>query len=185
MLVIEVDCLDAESLETRFAGSAHVIGFAADAARKGTPRLEAANENPATPARPSPVVPSVPPVVFGAAAPAVAAELVREPAPAPAADLDFVRSTILNALGNADLTMLGSMLDAGEWSVAGNALTIKVAAFNAAGSYGPYSPNSAPITFVPVPSIALSTTGLNASTQVGSTPGAASFTVRNFARSVD
>jgi hypothetical protein len=61
----------------------------------------------------------------------------------------------------------------------GDTLTIKVAAFNAAGTYGPYSPNSAPITFVPVPSIALSTTGLNASTQVGSTPGATSFTVRN------
>ena len=106
-----------------------VSPFAADAARKGTPRMEASNENPATPARPSPVLPSMAPVVFGAAAPAVAAELIREPAAgAPATDLDFARSTILSALGNADLTMLGSMLEAGEWSVVGNALTIKVAA---------------------------------------------------------
>jgi len=104
-----------------------VSPFAADAARKGTPRMEARNENPATPARPSPAVPSVPAVVFGAAAPAVAADPVREPAAA-GADLDFVRAAVLNALRNADLTMLGSMLDAGEWSVARNELTIKVAA---------------------------------------------------------
>jgi hypothetical protein len=34
----------------------------------------------------------------------------------------------LNALDSASLTMLSSMLAAGEWSIAGNELTVKVAA---------------------------------------------------------
>ena len=106
-----------------------VSPFAADAARKGTPRMEVSKENPEAPARPSPAIHPGPAVVLGAAAPAVAVEPVREPSPsAIAADLDFVRSTILNELRNADLTMLSSMLEAGEWSVTRNELTIKVAA---------------------------------------------------------
>ena len=106
-----------------------VSPFAADAARKGTPRMEVPKENPEAPARPSPAIHPVPAVVLGAAAPAVAVEPIREPsASAIAADLDLVRSMILNALRNADLTMLSSMLDSGEWSVARNELTIKVAA---------------------------------------------------------
>jgi len=120
-----------EPRKTEAAGTSRPLlsPFATDAARKGTPRMEAAKENPETPARPSPAVPTVHAVVFGAAAPAVAAEPVREPAASSIrADLDFVRSTVLNALRNADLTMLSSMLDAGEWSVARNELTIKVAA---------------------------------------------------------
>jgi DNA polymerase-3 subunit gamma/tau len=120
-----------EARKSESAGTTRpfVSPFAADAARKGTPRMEVSDDNPATPARPSPAVASVPPVVFGAAAPAVATEPIREPAEsAVRADLDFVRSTVLNALRDGDLTMLGSMLDAGEWSIAGHELTIKVAA---------------------------------------------------------
>ena len=106
-----------------------VSPFAADAARKGTPRMEVPKENPEAPARPSPAIHPVPAIVLGAAAPAVAVEPVPEPsAGAIAVDVDFVRSTVLNALRNADLTMLSSMLEAGEWSIARNELTIKVAA---------------------------------------------------------
>jgi DNA polymerase III subunit gamma/tau len=106
-----------------------VSPFAADAARKGTPRMEVSNENPELPSPPTPVNRPVPAVVLGAAAPAVAVEPVREPSTSTlAADLDSVRSAILSALGNAELTMLSSMLEAGEWSVARNELTIKVSA---------------------------------------------------------
>jgi hypothetical protein len=61
----------------------------------------------------------------------------------------------------------------------GDTLTVKVAAYNAAGSFGPFSLDSAPIRFVPGPSIALSTTSVSASTLSGSSPANTSFTVRN------
>src|SRR5262249_14457022 len=86
-----------EPRKTEAAGTSRPLlsPFPADAARKGPPRMEAAKENPEAPARPSPAVPMVPAVVFGAAAPAVAAEPVPEPsASAIRADLDFVRSTV-------------------------------------------------------------------------------------------
>jgi hypothetical protein len=73
---------------------------------------------------------------MGSAAPAVAAQTAREPEPqAPVGivsqsspNIDSVRSAVLNALASADQTMLCSMLEAGEWSIAGNELTIRLAA---------------------------------------------------------
>jgi len=107
-----------------------VSPFAADTARKGTPRMEAVPESPSPSLRPAPA-PISPPVVMGSAAPAVA----REPEPArqtdskpTATNVDDVRSAVLNAVESAGLSMLSSMLGAGEWAINGNELTIKVAA---------------------------------------------------------
>jgi DNA polymerase-3 subunit gamma/tau len=111
-----------------------VSPFAADSARKGTPRAEASGDGPAP--RPAPAAISSAPVVMGSAAPAVAAQPARDPEPQAAAklapqvnaSLDDVRSAVLNALASAGQTMLCSMLDEGEWNIAGNELTIRLAA---------------------------------------------------------
>ena len=80
--------------------------------------MEAVPDAPSTPPRPAPVLVSTPQVVMGSAAPAVA----REPnwkqsraQPKATANTDDVRSAVLNALDSAGLTMLSSMLAAGEW----------------------------------------------------------------------
>jgi DNA polymerase III subunit gamma/tau len=107
-----------------------VSPFAAETARKGTPRMEAVPEPQATPPRPAPAMLSTP-VVMGSAAPAVAREPqpeIKSAAPKPAANVDDVRSAVLNALDSASLTMLSSMLASGEWNIEGGELTIKVAA---------------------------------------------------------
>ena len=99
-----------------------VSPFAADSARKSTPRMEASTDTAAASVGPSPVPPPTP-VVMGAAVPA--AEPVASKAPA---DVDAVRAAVLNALASAGLTMLSSLLESGEWSVAGSDLVIRVAA---------------------------------------------------------
>lgn len=107
-----------------------VSPFAADAARKGTPRMEAAPEPQSTQPRPTPA-PISPPVMMGSAAPAVAREPepARQPESKPtSANLDDVRTAVLNAVEAAGLSMLSSMLGAGEWAINGNELTIRVAA---------------------------------------------------------
>jgi hypothetical protein len=73
---------------------------------------------------------------MGSAAPAVAAQTAREPqsqtraevAGQPNVSLDDVRSAALNALASAGQTMLCSMLEEGEWSIAGNELVIRLSA---------------------------------------------------------
>ncbi|HEX6806295.1 MAG TPA: DNA polymerase III subunit gamma/tau [Terriglobales bacterium] len=106
-----------------------VSPFAADSARKGTPRMEVANPVSELPPRPSAAPASMPAVVIGAAAPAVAQERSPEPANgARPADLESLRSAAMNALAGAGLTMLSSMLEAGEWTLNGNEVVIKVAA---------------------------------------------------------
>src|SRR6266498_59449 len=108
-----------------------VSPFAADTARKGTPRMEAVPDATSTPTRPAPVLVSTPQVVMGSAAPAVALEPqlgTAQAQPKASANTDDVRSAGLNALDSASLTMLSSLLAAGEWSIAGNELTIKVSA---------------------------------------------------------
>ena len=111
-----------------------VSPFAADSARKGTPRSEISAESTAPRVAPSAI--NSAPVVMGSAAPAVAAQAAREPEPqAPVGivsqsgtDIDSIRSAVLNALASADQTMLCSILEAGEWSIAGNELIIRLAA---------------------------------------------------------
>lgn len=68
---------------------------------------------------------------MGSAAPAVAREPepARQPEVKPAsANVDVVRTAVLNAVESAGLSMLSSMLGAGEWAINGNELIIKVAA---------------------------------------------------------
>ena len=108
--------------------------FAADSARKGTPRSDASTDRETPSVAPAAI--NSAPVIMGSAAPAVAAQTAREPESQPAAKLvaqtgealDEVRSAVLNALASAGQTMLGSMLEAGEWSIAGNELIIRLAA---------------------------------------------------------
>jgi len=69
---------------------------------------------------------------MGSAAPAVARELQAQPSDSePTANpvnLDEVRAAVLNAVESAGLSMLSSMLAAGEWAIPGKEVIIKVAA---------------------------------------------------------
>lgn len=106
-----------------------VSPFAADSARKGTPRMEVAQES-TSPTKAAPVAISGPVVVMGSAAPAAAFERAPEPARTSAApaSVEDVRLAVLNSLATAGLSMLSAMLEAGEWKVEGNELVIRVAA---------------------------------------------------------
>ncbi len=132
------------------AGSRHVSPFDADSARKGGPRQESAS-NPAAGNGPRVVASGGQParVVMGAAAPAdpredhdlqagsqaepgetklqVAPPLSQvPPAVVPAPAIERLRGTVLQALGDGNQRILVSMLEAGEWTVEGNEVVIKV-----------------------------------------------------------
>jgi DNA polymerase III subunit gamma/tau len=104
-----------------------VSPFAADSARKGTPRSELSSDEVAVMLpRQNPAAVGGSAVIMGAAAPAVAPQA----APEPNADLarpEEVRTAVLNALTSAGHTMLCAMLENGEWQTAGNELTVRVA----------------------------------------------------------
>ena len=117
-----------------------VSPFAADTARKGTPRQESSADS-AQPAGPRIVASSTPPqVVMGAAAPAsLAANIPATPEPAPEPKLESVprpaaatapieklRAAVLQALADGNHRILVSMLDGGEWSVEANEVVIRV-----------------------------------------------------------
>jgi DNA polymerase III subunit gamma/tau len=116
-----------------------VSPFAADSARKGTPRSEASAETTISRATPAVVLSAT--VVMGSAAPAVAAQVARDSEREPDVGIappnlastpngnaiDDVRSAVLNALASADQTMLCSLLENGEWKIAGNELIIRLA----------------------------------------------------------
>ena len=115
------------------ARSSSVSPFAADSARKGTPKAETAAGTSGSSANL---------VIMGSAVPAVA-EISPDPrsepampaptratvetglAPSPAA-AESLRDAVLNALSNQQ--MLVSILENAEWTLAGNSLTAKVAA---------------------------------------------------------
>jgi len=138
-----------------------VSPFAADSARKGTPRQEALSD-PAPPAGPRIVaaVSNSEPVVMGSAAPAAQRELAPEPiadrreaasyvsaqpqserepllapepSPSPAASsipadpIEKLQNAVLQTLTDGNQRILVSMLSAGEWSIQGNELVIKIA----------------------------------------------------------
>ena len=134
-----------------------VSPFAADSARKGTPRQESSSEA-AAPSGPRIVATaSTPePVVMGSAAPVtlpdrkdvasyVSADATRQSAPEPQPELqaappqratavatapppmEHLQNAVLQALTDGNQRILVSMLSAGEWSVAGNELIIKIA----------------------------------------------------------
>ena len=145
------------------ARSNFVSPFAADSARKGTPRQEVSSD-PAPPAGPRIVaaVSNSEPVIMGSAAPAPLRESVpvaspdrrdeagyvsasaesepeRQPQrtheaspspamfPVPADPIDKLQNAVLQALTDGNQRILVSMLSAGEWSVQGNELVIKIA----------------------------------------------------------
>jgi DNA polymerase-3 subunit gamma/tau len=127
----------------------YVSPFAADSARKGNPRQEASAETVAGPRIVAAAsVPTA--VIMGAAAPASLHENAADPAitsppeaqpqagPSvaqpqaspvsnPAAPIEKVQTAVLQALADGSQRILVSMLEAGEWSVQGNELVIKVA----------------------------------------------------------
>ncbi|MGA2457049.1 MAG: DNA polymerase III subunit gamma/tau [Terriglobales bacterium] len=108
--------------------SSSVSPFAADSARKGTPKAESSSGTIASSANV---------VIMGSAAPAVE-ELSPEPDPRPSArsearveakleaNAESLRDAVLNALG--DRQMLVSILESAEWRLEGNALIAKAAA---------------------------------------------------------
>jgi DNA polymerase-3 subunit gamma/tau len=137
------------------ARPSQVSPFAADSARKGTPRQESAADT--LPVNPSPVSSfpvnpprsvtaiSSSPVLMGAAAPANLPERPPEiqltpapqtqtpvelsspqPAPVSAAPLEKLQAAVLQALMDGNQRILVSMLEAGEWSVEGNEVVIRV-----------------------------------------------------------
>jgi DNA polymerase-3 subunit gamma/tau len=127
-----------------------VSPFAADSARKGNPRQESAAE-PAAVGGPRIVAAgsSPPRVIMGSAAPASIGEsaaemqlssqaqpgpdakLQAEPSPASNAQgsnasIERLQGAVLQALMDGNQRILVSMLEAGEWSVEGNEVVIKI-----------------------------------------------------------
>jgi DNA polymerase-3 subunit gamma/tau len=116
------------------ARSNTVSPFAADSARKGTPKAEAPSETTAPADRSVRAThPTANVVIMGSAAPAVE-ELSPEPEPQPAArvearadaNAESLRNAVLNALGSQQ--MLVSLLESAQWRLEGNALIAKAAA---------------------------------------------------------
>jgi len=127
------------------ARSNYVSPFAADTARKGTPRQEDSFDS-TPPAGPKIVATSVQsePIVLGAAAPErnvasyvstavaeveTATVVVSAPVAVSAAsdDIERLQATVLQALNDNNQRILVSLLGGGEWSVQGNELIIKLA----------------------------------------------------------
>ncbi len=143
-----------------------VSPFAADSARKGTPRQEASSDAAPPPGPRIVAAASNPePVIMGSAAPApmrdpvpdpttdardltseVTAGAIKSSAPEPhlqpppevaatqptavapaAPQLEHLQNAVLQALTDGNQRILVSMLSAGEWSVQGNELVIKIA----------------------------------------------------------
>jgi DNA polymerase-3 subunit gamma/tau len=131
----------------------HVSPFAADSARKGTPRQESSAETASASSLRMVASGNPPPrVVMGSAAPANASESVPETQisshPEPQSEsrvspqleahilaapqvpqhpsTERLQSCVLQALTDGNQRILVSMLEAGEWSVEGNEVVIKV-----------------------------------------------------------
>jgi len=116
----------------------YVSPFAADSARKGTPRQEATDSAPAPGPRIVAAASAPEPVILGSAAPATLREtspepeealLTSEPRPARATASDEiarVQAAVLDALTTGNQHILVSMLSGGEWSVEANELVIKI-----------------------------------------------------------
>ena len=126
------------------ARSNYVSPFAADSARKSGPRQEGSSDSPAaTGPRIVATAGQPEPVILGSAAPdrsdiasyvstaAVAdreaeAKLPSVMSPSFSDQSENVRAAVLQSLSDGNQRILASMLEAGEWSVQGNELVIKV-----------------------------------------------------------
>jgi len=115
---------EARKAEPTTATRPFISPFAADSARKATPRSEV-SESAGSPSRPAPAAIGAQQVVMGSAAPAVAVAPKDQPE-VKLASTDDLRSAVLNALASAGQTMLSSMLEAGEWQIEGSQLNIRV-----------------------------------------------------------
>jgi DNA polymerase-3 subunit gamma/tau len=128
----------------------HVSPFAADSARKGNPRQESAPDPISAGSRIMATASTPAPVIMGTAAPAFAeskTDLHLAPRPEPqiadqasptsattvatvaapaTASVDRLPGAVLQALTDGNQRILVSMLEAGEWSVEGNELVIRV-----------------------------------------------------------
>ncbi len=106
------------------ARSNYVSPFAADSARKNTPKAETGSDLAANPVRPGNTGGTV--VIMGSAAPVVS-EIVAEPQATAANEVnaESLRAVVLNTLSGQP--MLVSMLEAAEWSMEGNSLVARVA----------------------------------------------------------
>jgi DNA polymerase-3 subunit gamma/tau len=126
-----------------------VSPFAADSARKGSPRQESASD-PTAGNGPRMVASGGSPVIMGAAAPANLSESTPEsqissrhqaqretqmssqpepepqPLTSPVAPMEKLKSAVLQALTDGNQRILVSMLEAGEWAAEGNEVVIKV-----------------------------------------------------------
>jgi DNA polymerase-3 subunit gamma/tau len=149
---------NSETRRTEPARPNFVSPFAADSARKGTPRQEASSDPaPATGPRIVATTSKPEPVIMGSAAPlplrdeerrdiasfvpAVATKLPAlepqqepefEASPVPVAaavaqpPMEYLQNAVLQALTDGNQRILVSMLSAGEWSIQGNELVIKI-----------------------------------------------------------
>ena len=106
------------------ARSNYVSPFAADSARKNTPKAEAGSGSAASAPRPGNSSGTV--VIMGSAAPAVS-EIASEPQAEAKNEIsaESLRDVVLNALSGQP--MLVSMLEAAQWSLEGNSLVARVA----------------------------------------------------------
>jgi len=102
------------------ARSNYVSPFAADTARKNTPKSEVASDG--APRAGGPAGGNV--VIMGSAVPAVTEAAVVEPVATGDVSADSLRDVVLNTLGGQP--MLVSMLEAGQWSLEGNSLVARV-----------------------------------------------------------
>ena len=119
------------------ARSGYISPFAADSARKGTPRQEAAgNPAPAPGPRIVAAASAPEPVIMGAAALRETSLEHEEHSPerespqartVPSDEIAALQAAVLRALADGNQRILASLLSAGEWSVEGNALVIKIA----------------------------------------------------------
>src|SRR5579859_287147 len=131
--------------ESPAARSNYVSPFAADSARKGTPRQEDSSPPVLTPGpRIVSAASQSEPVILGSAVPEhreVAdyvsvdpAATPQDQAPSPQAaaasssdDIQRLQAAVLQALADANQRILVSMLSSGEWTIQGNEVVIKVA----------------------------------------------------------
>jgi DNA polymerase III subunit gamma/tau len=114
----------------------YISPFAADSARKGTPRQESTVDTFSAGLH---ITSASAPIIMGAAAPADLRDGALQPdvskpaQPLPADEpsatsLENLQAGVLQALTDGGQRILASMLEAGEWSVEGNELVVKVAA---------------------------------------------------------
>jgi DNA polymerase-3 subunit gamma/tau len=112
----------------------YISPFAADSARKGTPRQETPGDSPAPPGpRIVAAASTAEPVMLGSAAPVALHAISPEPERdsyegdgVPSDETAKARAAVMQALSEGDQRILASMLSSGKWSVEANELIIRI-----------------------------------------------------------